>query len=70
MGLTLLHYGKQNKLSFESSYLFMALVLFITLVFLIPPFHILDEDNHYIKSYDHLFLLEKSNFDQNGYNQI
>lgn len=70
MGLTLLYYGKQNKLSFESSYLFMALVLFITLVFLIPPFHILDEDNHYIKSYDHLFLLEKSNFDQNGYTHL
>ena len=70
MGLTLLHYGKQNKLSFESSYLFMALVLLITLVFLIPPFHILDEDNHYIKSYDHLFLLEKSNFDQNGYTHL
>ena len=59
--LGLIMFYNKKHLNLTNAFLIITMFLGITIMFLIPPFHILDEDNHYIKTYDHLFFLEKSN---------
>ena len=60
---------KNRKFKFfnlENNFLFISIFLGVTFVFSIPPFYVLDEDNHYIKVYDHLFYLEEDKAIDNG----
>lgn len=50
---------KGKNFDLETNFLFISIFLGITMLFAIPPFYVLDEDNHYIKAYDHLFYLEE-----------
>lgn len=61
-------YKNRNNKNFnlETNFLLISIFLGITMLFLIPPFYVLDEDNHYIKVYDHLFYLEEDKAIENG----
>ena len=66
IGLIIYKYRKQEQFNLETNFLFISLFLGITFIFSIPPFYVLDEDNHYIKVYDHLFYIEKDKAIDNG----
>lgn len=53
--------NRDNKFELSKVFLIMSMFLGMTMLFVIEPFNVPDENNHFIKVYDHLFALEKDN---------
>ena len=53
--------NRDNKFELSKVFLIMSMFLGMTMLFVIEPFNVPDENNHFIKVYDHLFAIEKDN---------
>ena len=51
---------KTNRIEIHNIFLLIICILSISYIFVIPPFNVPDEGVHFIKAYDNLFYLEKS----------
>lgn len=61
--LVYLLYKIKDNLKLENVYIILGIIIGISFIFLIPPYHVPDEETHYMKSYK---LLEIEARDDNG----